>query len=102
MWSLSAPPIYSGSDVAVLVTWDVAGQSGTRAVACVDTAASLVLGVFGSIIGEYPMEALAEVMTNVAAPLWREMTTEGRQCLQEGRTWERRAPGLLVVLQAHT
>ena len=71
----------------VELEWSITGEQGRRRVACVDTAASAVLGVFGSIIGAYPMEALAEVMTNVGAPTWRAIVTDGRDALSRCGEW---------------
>ncbi|MFE5621694.1 hypothetical protein ACFQ8S_06730 [Streptomyces virginiae] len=83
----------------VVVEWCISGEAGQQTVSCADTAAALILGQFGRLIGHYPAEALIEVMVNVAVPLWAEMTSEGRAALAEGRSWSRDTPGLYVALK---
>jgi hypothetical protein len=83
----------------VELEYKITDVSGSRTVACVDTAASVVLGVVGELCSTYPIDALAEVMTNVGAPLWREITTDGRQALSEGRTWEHRSATIFVRMK---
>ena len=75
----------------VELEYKITDVSGTRTVACADTAASVVLGVIGGLCSTYPIDAIAEVMTNVGGPLWREITTNGAQALSEGRAWEYRS-----------
>jgi hypothetical protein len=73
--------------------------TGARTVACADTAASVVLGVVGALCSTYPIDAIAEVMTRIGAPLWREITTHGAQALSEGREWEYQSGALMVRMR---
>ena len=79
--------------------YKITDVSGARTVACADTAASVVLGVVGALCSTYPIDAVAEVMTRIGAPLWREITTAGRQALSEGQAWEHRSGGILVRMK---
>ncbi len=79
--------------------YSITGVSGTRTVACPDTAASVVLGVIGGLCSTYPIDAIAEVMTNVGSPLWREITVNGRRTLSEGRDWEHRSGGVVIRMR---
>ena len=77
----------------------ITDSTGTRTVACADTAASVVLGVVGGLCAAYPIDAIAEVMTRIGAPTWRAITTDGRQALSEGREWEYRSGAVMVRMR---
>ncbi|MEU6684400.1 hypothetical protein [Streptomyces sp. NPDC046832] len=86
----------------VELEYKITDAEGRRTVACADTAAAVVLGVVGELCAGYPIDAIAEVMTRVGAPLWREITTHGRQALSEGRSWEYRTARVFVCMKPAT
>lgn len=83
----------------VELEWCIGGREGERVVACADTAASVVLGVIGDVCSAYPIDAVAEVMTNVGSPLWRAITTEGRAAVEDGREWSAGWPSARVRMR---